>query len=150
MPPRPDEDVDKVDKEVLAAAQELVASRSRRHQRHPRPSALGERRSPTSDLDLVVIDEDSAESRWEGVHGGRWPVEMFISDLKGWERCVAKEVHERRPLVMQITATGVPLTTDTTRRQRCSALLDGSSPKAPVQSPRRSWTSTATAYGPCR
>ena len=110
MPSQPDGDVDEVDREVLTAARELVASR------FPAAtsvilaeSALGERRTLKSDLDLVLIEE-GAESRWEGIHGGRWPVEMFVSDLDGWQRCVAREVDERRPLVLQITATGVPLT----------------------------------------
>jgi hypothetical protein len=110
MVSQPERNVDKVDEEVLAAARDLVASRL------PTAtsvilakSALGERRSSKSDLDFVVI-EVFAESRWEGLHGGRWPVEMFISDLEGWERYVAHEVRERRPVVLHITAPGVPLT----------------------------------------
>jgi hypothetical protein len=110
MVSQPDQDVDKVDREVLVAAGDLVASR------FPgatsailAETAVGERRSPKSDLDLVVIEE-AAEPRWEGLHGGRWPVEVFISDPGGWERYAAHEVRERRPVVLHITATGIPLT----------------------------------------
>ena len=113
MPSQPDGDLDKVYGEVLAAARELVLSR------FPAATsvilaerALGERRSSKSDLDLVVIEE-GADSRWEGLHGGRWPVEGFISHPQGWERYVTNEVNERRPVVLHITATGVPLTTNT-------------------------------------
>jgi hypothetical protein len=104
----PDADVDRVDREVLAAAREVVASRFPAiRSAILAESALGQRRSPKSDLDLVII-EDGAVSRWEGIHGGRWPVEMFISDLEGWERWVAKEVRHRRPLVMQTKCPRTP------------------------------------------
>ena len=112
MVAQPDRDGDKVDKEVLAAARDLVASRfPSATSAILAESALGESRSSKSDLDLVVIQE-AVESRWEGIHEGRWPVEVFISDLEGWERYVANEVRERRPVVLHITATGVPLTTN--------------------------------------
>lgn len=137
MPSRPDGDVGQVDQEVLAAARELVSSR------HPvatsailAESALGERRTPKSDLDLVVIEE-GAESRWEGIHGGRWPVELFLSDSEGWRSYVAKEVADRRPLVLQISATGVPLTpNDTTRDLQLGAqelLTRGPRPLTPSE-----------------
>jgi len=137
VPPQPDGDVDRVDEEVLAAAREVVASRSPAFRSAIlAESALGQRRSPRSDLDLVVI-EDGAVSRWEGTHGGRWPVEMFIGDLEGWERCVATEVRDRRPLVLQITATGVPLTTNSTttdvQRNARRLLTRGPSPLTPSE-----------------
>lgn len=116
MPSRPDGDLGKVDQEVFTAGRELVSSRfPAASSAILAESALGARRTPTSDLDLVVIEE-GADSRWEGIHGGRWPVELFVADREGWQRCVAKEVDDRRPLVLQITATGVLLTPDDTTR----------------------------------
>ena len=110
MVSQPDRDVDKVDKDILAAARDLIASRfPSASSAILAESSLGERRSAKSDLDLVVIEE-AVESRWEGIHKGRWPVEVFITDLEGWERYVANEVRERRPVVLHITAIGVPLT----------------------------------------
>ena len=137
MSSRPNGDVARVDQEVLIVARELASSR------YPAAtsailaeSALGERRTLTSDLDLVVIEE-GAESRWEGFHGGRWPVELFVSDPEGWQRCVAKEVDDHRPLVLRITATGVPLTpNDTTRDLQLSAqrlLTRGPRPLTPSE-----------------
>lgn len=112
MPSQSYEDVDQIDKEALAVARKIGLSRfPAATSAILAESALGERRSSKSDLDLVMIEE-AADARWEGLHGGRWPVEVFISDLEGWERCVADEVHERRPVVLHITATGVPLTTN--------------------------------------
>ncbi len=137
MPSRPDGDVAKVDQEVLTAARELISSRfPAATSAILAESALGKHRTRRSDLDLVVIEE-GAESRWEGIHGGRWPVELFISDPEGWQRCVAKEVDDRRPLVLQITATGVPLTpNDTTRELQLRAqrlLAQGPRPLTPSE-----------------
>ena len=132
MAPERDWDLDEVDEEVLGAARELVASRfSADAAAILAESALGERRSAKSDLDLVVI-EDGADSRWEGLHGGRWPVEMFMSDQVGWKHCVDREVRDRRPLVMQITATGVPLRNNvtTSHAQRDARRLLGQGPAA--------------------
>ena len=131
MVSQPDRDTDKVDKEVLATARELVSSRfPAATSAILAESSLGQRRSSRSDLDLVVI-EDTAESRWEGLHGVRWPVEVFVSDLEGWERYVANEVYERRPVVLHITATGVPLTTNitTTDLQRNAQRLLNQGPR---------------------
>ncbi len=137
MPSQSDRDVDQVDEEVLTAARALVSSRfAAGASAILAESALGQGRSPKSDLDLVVIEE-GAEGRWEGIHGGRWPVEMFVSDLQGWQRCVAKEVDDRRPLVLQITATGVPLTTDGTtgdvQLHAQQLLTQGPSPLSPTE-----------------
>ena len=40
---------------------------------------------PTSNLDLVVIDEPGMKPRWEGHHSESIPVECFVADRPGWE-----------------------------------------------------------------
>ena len=75
MPSQSYEDVDQIDKEALAVARKIGLSRfPAATSAILAESALGERRSSKSDLDLVMIEE-AADARWEGLHGGRWPVE---------------------------------------------------------------------------
>lgn len=61
-----------------------------------------------------------------GFHTPDVPVEAFVANRDGWDACVAKEVGRRCPIVLHITATGVPLTrndTTTTLQRRARELL---------------------------
>jgi hypothetical protein len=71
-------------------------------------SASAKLMTPRSDLDLVVI-ERGARARWEGMHDGPWPAEAFVCDREGWDRYTADEIRNRRPVVLRITAAGIPL-----------------------------------------
>jgi hypothetical protein len=54
-------------------------------------AVLGPRRTPTSDLDLVIVRTGQTAPRWEGFHHGPWPVEAFVSDPLGWNACIDGE-----------------------------------------------------------
>jgi hypothetical protein len=97
-------------------------------------AVIGPGRTPTSDLDLVVV-QDTAQSRWEGLRASEWPTELFVTDLAGWDRYVDREIRERRPVVLRVTATGIPLTDNeatATLQRRASDMLRAGPP--PVSS----------------
>ena len=71
-------------------------------------AAVGPLHNPTSDLDLVVIVDDVAPC-WEGFSTGRWPVEAFVATRGDWQRYVESEVARRLPVVLHLTATGLPV-----------------------------------------
>ena len=79
-------------------------------------SVLGPTRTPTSDLDLVVLLPGAAP-RWEAFEAAGWLTEAFVSGPAGWERYVGREIRQRRPGVLHVTATGVALTTGPTTEQ---------------------------------
>ena len=43
------------------------------------------------------------------MHGSALPAEFFVADRAGWERYVAREIEDRTPVVLRITATGMLL-----------------------------------------
>jgi hypothetical protein len=96
-------------------------------------SVLGPTRTPTSDLDLVVLLPGAAP-RWEAFEAAGWLAEAFVSGPAGWERYVAGEIGQRRPGVLHVTATGVPLTTGpaTEQLQQHARQLLAGGPPAPA------------------
>jgi len=98
-------------------------------------AVLGARRTPTSDLDLVIVRAEQTSPRWEGFHHGRWPVEVFVSDRRGWNACIDAEVRARRPVVLDVSATGVALSSneETKALQREARELLANGPLAATQ-----------------
>lgn len=72
-------------------------------------SVLTERRTPMSDLDIVVLlDGPPAPSRENLVHRG-WPVELFVQTEAVWHDFAARETAERNSPLLAMCAHGMLL-----------------------------------------
>lgn len=96
----------------LTAATDLVADR------FPRVrwamltgSALGPYRTPGSDLDIVVLQEDEPGYR-ECLHFHGWPVELFVHTPGQLDGYLARELAARKPTTHRMLAQGVLLAGD--------------------------------------
>ncbi|MCL7375450.1 nucleotidyltransferase domain-containing protein [Streptomyces sp. 35G-GA-8] len=94
----------------VLAARELVA------ERHPRAraaflggSVLTPRRTPLSDLDVVVLLADGADPYRESLRFAGWPAELFVHTRDSWEGYVGREILERRSPLLFMCAAGTLL-----------------------------------------
>ncbi|GHH69657.1 hypothetical protein GCM10018793_02420 [Streptomyces sulfonofaciens] len=72
-------------------------------------SVITDRRTVTSDLDIVVLVHGSpAPYRWSFRHED-WPVEMFVHTETTWHAFVEREVRERRSPLLRMCADGLLL-----------------------------------------
>ncbi|GHJ40480.1 nucleotidyltransferase domain-containing protein [Streptomyces sp. TS71-3] len=72
-------------------------------------SVITDRRTPTSDLDIVVLlHGNPAPYRWSFRHED-WPVEMFVHTETTWHAYVAREVQKRRSPLLWMCADGLLL-----------------------------------------
>ncbi|MFE7602344.1 nucleotidyltransferase domain-containing protein [Streptomyces sp. NPDC057494] len=72
-------------------------------------SVLTDRRSPTSDLDVVVLlDGPPAPYRENLVHRD-WPVELFVQTEAAWHSFVDQETAKRRSPLLAMCAAGLLL-----------------------------------------
>ncbi|WP_369148982.1 nucleotidyltransferase domain-containing protein [Streptomyces sp. R44] len=72
-------------------------------------SVLTDRRTPTSDLDLVVLlDGPPAPYRENLVYRG-WPVELFVQTEAAWHGFVEQETAKRRSPLLAMCADGMLL-----------------------------------------
>ncbi|MBV9022317.1 MAG: nucleotidyltransferase domain-containing protein [Streptomycetaceae bacterium] len=72
-------------------------------------SVLTGRRTPTSDLDIVVlIDGPPAPYRESLIFAG-WPVELFVHTEESWHRYVDREIAHRRSPLLRMCAAGTLL-----------------------------------------
>jgi predicted nucleotidyltransferase len=99
-------------------------------------TVMGHLRTSSSDLDLVVVQSEPTTARWEGFRFATSLVEAFVADRDSWDRCVTEEVRQRCPVVLRISATGVPVTVDreTTELQEHAADIFAAGPP-PVAEP---------------
>ncbi|WP_407548911.1 nucleotidyltransferase domain-containing protein [Streptomyces sp. Pv4-95] len=94
----------------VAAARDIV----RAHHPQARAAFLGgsaptERRTATSDLDIVVVLEgEPAPSRHSFRHAG-WPVELFAHTERSWRAFIERETAARRSPLLWMCAAGVLL-----------------------------------------
>lgn len=93
---------------------------------------LSAQRTPTSDLDIVVIDGPQAPYR-ESLIWRNWPVELFVQHVNTIGDWFAKDRARRRPSLARMCADGVMLTdadgTATVVRDQARAVLaDGPPP----------------------
>jgi len=99
-------------------------------------AVLGSQRTAPSDLDLVVV-ADGVDARWEGFRTHDLPAEIFVADLDGWNRYIQQEIRDRHPVVLRITAVGVPLTqneaTAALQRQAGELLSAGPTPASQAE-----------------
>ncbi|WP_172387278.1 nucleotidyltransferase domain-containing protein [Streptomyces sp. MNP-20] len=72
-------------------------------------SAATERRTPTSDLDVVVLLPGPPAPYRESLLHGRWPVELFVHTEESWQTFVEREIGKRRSPLLWMCAEGVLL-----------------------------------------
>ncbi|WP_328910967.1 nucleotidyltransferase domain-containing protein [Streptomyces sp. NBC_00234] len=72
-------------------------------------SVLTDRRTPLSDLDIVVLLHGSPAPYRSSLRYGAWPVEMFVHTEETWHAYVEREVRERRSPLLRMCADGLLL-----------------------------------------
>ncbi|WP_042425871.1 nucleotidyltransferase domain-containing protein [Streptacidiphilus anmyonensis] len=69
-------------------------------------SVLTPRRTPTSDLDILVLVGEEAPRFRESLRHAGWPVELFVQSEQDWHGFVASEAAARRSPLLHMTAAG--------------------------------------------
>lgn len=72
-------------------------------------SAATERRTPMSDLDVVVLLPGPPAPYRESLVYGPWPVELFVHTEESWRAFVEREIGKRRSPLLWMCAEGVLL-----------------------------------------
>ena len=103
---------------------------------------LSARRTPTSDLDIVMLVDDPAAPYRESVRWRDWPVELFVQRTDTIGAWFAKDTARRRPSLARMCGQGVILAdadgTGAAIRERALAVLDaGPPPLTPAELDRR-------------
>jgi len=103
---------------------------------------LSARRTPTSDLDIVVIVDGPSATYRESLFWRDWPVEFFVQHASTIGDWFARDVARRRPSLARMCAEGVILTdadgTAAAVREKASAVLAaGPPPLEPAELDRR-------------
>jgi hypothetical protein len=89
-------------------------------------AVLTTRRTPGSDLDIVVLlpDNDPEAPHRDSLRWRDWPVELFVHDEASLNHYLAKDLPARRPSLHRMIATGVAVTGDAKEVQtRCAEVL---------------------------
>jgi hypothetical protein len=106
-------------------------------------SVVTSRRTPGSDLDIVVVlpDHDPAAPHRDSRHWRNWPVELFVHDAASLAHYLDKDLPARRPTLHRMVATGVLLTSDDPHAQQvraeCAAVLAAG--PAPLTAEEHAW-----------
>jgi uncharacterized glyoxalase superfamily protein PhnB len=79
-------------------------------------TVLGPLRTPTSDLDVVVVLPEGAGAFRETVTYAGWTAELFVNTTSGLRRLVAREVAARRSPLIDMLGGGVVLAGGATAR----------------------------------
>jgi|RhiMetdeSRZDD1v2_1073273.scaffolds.fasta_scaffold02119_22 hypothetical protein len=99
-------------------------------------SVVGARRTPGSDLDIVVLlpDGDPQAPHRNSLRFRGWPVELFVHDSVSLAYYLAKDVSQRRPSLHRMVALGVPVKGEPGARQAaCARVLEaGPQPLTPT------------------
>ena len=103
---------------------------------------LSDRRTATSDLDIVVILADLAAPYRESLTWRSWPAELFVHRPDTIGAWFAKDLARRRPTLARMCTDGVPLadadgTASVVRDQARAVLADGPPPLDRAELDRR-------------
>jgi hypothetical protein len=100
-------------------------------------SVVSARRTPGSDLDIVVLlpDGDPQAPHRDSLRYRGWPVEMFVHDEASLALYLAKDLPMRRPTLHRMVALGVPAKGEPQEHQAACArvLADGPAPLEPAK-----------------
>ncbi|MEI2663173.1 nucleotidyltransferase domain-containing protein [Rossellomorea sp. LJF3] len=66
--------------------------------------------TPTSDLDIVVIDEHLKTEYRESLISHGWPIEVFVHNLKTLRHYFQSDSNRARPSIQKMVSEGIPLT----------------------------------------
>jgi len=95
---------------------------------------LSDRRTATSDLDIVVVLDGAPAPYRESLRWRGWPVELFVQDARVIGAWFAKDVARRRPTLMRMCTGGEVLVdvdgTAATVRGQAKAVLAAGPPAA--------------------
>ncbi len=98
-------------------------------------SVVGARRTPGSDLDIVVLlpDGDPEAPHRDSLRFRGWPVELFVHDDASLDHYLGKDLTSRRPSLHRMVAVGVPVRGRPQERQAAAAhvLAAGPDPLPP-------------------
>jgi hypothetical protein len=97
------------------------------------PGILSARRTPTSDLDIVVVLAGPPAPYRESLRWHGWPVELFVHDSDSLDHFFASDTARRRPTLARMCAEAVVLagdqdTIDNVRERAKSVLAAGPPP----------------------
>jgi len=73
------------------------------------PGILSDRRTATSDLDIVVVLPGPPAPYRESLRWRDWPVELFVHDAGSLEHYFGKDASRRRPTLARLCTEGVVL-----------------------------------------
>lgn len=103
---------------------------------------LSARRTPTSDLDVIVLIDGPPAPYRESLRWRDWPVEVFVQDPRLIGAWFAKDTARRRPTLARMCADGAILTdadgtARTVRDQARATLAAGPPPLEPAELDQR-------------
>jgi Nucleotidyltransferase domain len=85
--------------------------------------------TPTSDLDIVVIDEHLQSEYRESLISHGWPIELFVHNLKTLRHYFQSDYQRARPSLQKMVSEGIPLIDhaiiDTIKQEANNMLRDG-------------------------
>lgn len=85
--------------------------------------------TPTSDLDIVVIDEHLQSEYRESLISHGWPIELFVHNLKTLRHYFQLDYQRARPSLQKMVSEGIPLIDhtiiDTIKQEANNMLRDG-------------------------
>lgn len=126
------------DKDPIEDARALVEEMfPRAHWALVTGSVVGARRTPGSDLDIVVLlpDGDPEAPHRNSLRYRGWPVELFVHDEESLAYYLGKDLPARRPTLHRMVAVGVPVKGKPEQWQaRCAQrLAEGPEPLTPTE-----------------
>ena len=70
-------------------------------------SVVREERTPTSDLDIVIFDQNIASSYRESLVDGGWPIEVFVHSLTSYKSIFESDCKRARPSMPRMVSEGI-------------------------------------------
>jgi len=132
----------------MVRAEPVTAARALVSERFPDARAaflgagiLSARRTPTSDLDIVVVLAGPPAPYRESLRRRGWPVELFVHDSDSLDHFFAGDAARRRPTLARMCTDGVVLAGDQDTihnvRERATSVLAAGPP--PLSSAELEW-----------
>jgi len=95
-------------------------------------NVLSDRRTATSDLDIVVLLAGPPAPYRESLRWRGWPAELFVHDRRSIEHCFARDTARRKANMARMVAEGATLTdcdgAASQMRERARSVLDAGPP----------------------
>lgn len=72
-------------------------------------SVVREETTPTSDLDIVIFDQNIASSYRESLVDGGWPIEVFVHSLTSYKSIFESDCKRARPSMPRMVSEGIAI-----------------------------------------